>query len=198
MDPEGGFAVNPWTISAGISFVSWAYHEVASSRVTGDAIQPTTSPIDFFAGAVGARLGSVAYNKAGEYQFSSYQNLAEKLDVSSSGKAAIFYSGGPSARGAAESYVNGSSLTRTTLEMTQGGKFLESKGLFNSGLITKTQASTIWDRVSERFAEQASGSVRVFMTEKGLENSQSIFQRTELPALLKNSNVDGIIGSIVK
>ncbi len=74
VDPEGGFAVNPWTISAGISFATWAYHEIATSRVTGDAIQPTTSPIDFIAGAVGARMGGSLVNST-----STASNVAHEL-----------------------------------------------------------------------------------------------------------------------
>ncbi len=79
VDPEGGFAVNPWTISAGISFVAWAYHEVASSRVTGDAIYPTTSLIDFFAGAGGAKAGSAAF-QAASYELHMYQNTSIATD----------------------------------------------------------------------------------------------------------------------
>jgi RHS repeat-associated protein len=66
VDPTGHFAINPWTIGAAISLVTWAYHEVASSHVTGDAIHPTSSPIDFIAGSGGARLGSGVTSRANQ------------------------------------------------------------------------------------------------------------------------------------
>jgi len=60
VDPTGSMAAAPHIIGAGISLSIWAYDELNSSKVAGDAIRPTSSPLDFFAGAGGAAVGREA------------------------------------------------------------------------------------------------------------------------------------------
>ena len=47
-------------------------------------------------------------------------------------------------------------------------------------------SDSIWDQVSKRYVEEASGSFRILATDA---SEFSLFYQTELPALLKNPNV---------
>ena len=74
--------------------------------------------------------------------------------------------------------------------MTPGGQYLESLDLSNK--FAWKQAAVPWDRLSLRFAQEASGEIPVFA--KGAR-PDSIFSLTEEPALRQNSKVTKIIYS---
>lgn len=139
-----------------------------------------------------------------------YEYLMKKielLDVSTGKNQAIFYSGSKevskavrekgyiAAREWAESYADEyfkrTGRIKLTLERTPGGKWLDELDLFSNKQIglTKEQAREVWRRLSERYAEEASGSVTAFCK---YSRDTSIFKTAELPALRKNKNVTHI------
>jgi hypothetical protein len=74
-----------------------------------------------------------------------------------------------------------------TLEMTLGGAAMDAEGLYStSSPLLRWRARMVWDRLSQRYAEQASGEVVAFV-EGALQ--KSTFLRVELPALLRNPSV---------
>jgi RHS repeat-associated protein len=99
----------------------------------------------------------------------------------------VFWSGGDVAKNAAAEWAiaNGG----TTLEMTQSGQDLES--------ITQdmdwTEAKPLWDNASEQFSSQALGEVHVFLGPSYSTSANSIFNTIELPNLLQNQSVTGIV-----
>lgn len=128
-----------------------------------------------------------------EKSFKYFQDLVEKLDVSTKPNTATFYSGIGN-RELAEHFAlqNG----KTTLEMTRGGKYLDNLNLFENGSpLTGDQASQIWARLSERYAQNASGNVYGFVSGA---RTNSIFNTVEYPALKLNPNVTNIFTEIFK
>uniref|UniRef100_UPI00232A983F fibronectin type III domain-containing protein n=1 Tax=Aquimarina algiphila TaxID=2047982 RepID=UPI00232A983F len=123
----------------------------------------------------------------------------EYLDFTTKTDGAVFWSG--PRMGDAQKWAKNNS--RTTLEQTVGGKYLDDLELFDN--ISGQDAAEIWDIASKTFAENASGTVNVFSTgakEIG-DYGQRTWWRVEKPALLKNANVIKIIrrnkdGSISK
>ncbi|MDD2402727.1 MAG: hypothetical protein PHD60_11110, partial [Clostridia bacterium] len=121
--------------------------------------------------------------------------------VSTGRNQALFYSGGKrvstrindkgfvAAREGAESYATRTS--KTTLEMTPGGKWLDDLKLFENPEIelTPKQSMEVWSRLSERYAQQASGAVTAFSKSA---RPLSIFNTVELPALRSNTNITHI------
>lgn len=78
-------------------------------------------------------------------------------------------------------------VIRGSLESTEGGQALEAQRLFEPGSkMTHEQAHQLWHAAARMFAEQASGTVTIFMSEV---IADSVFQAVELPALKNNPNV---------
>lgn len=129
-----------------------------------------------------------------EQAYNYYKGLANRLDVSTAPNTAVFYSG-PGNREAAEAFakLNG----KVTLEMTEGGKYLDSLKLFDSKTspLTTDQAKKVWAKVSERYAQQASGNTYGFV--RGA-NPASIFNTYEYPTLQNNSNVTNIFTELLQ
>lgn len=73
------------------------------------------------------------------------------------------------------------------LENTPGGQYLESLKLFER--YPYEQAIQSWERLSARYATGASGQVTAFTSGAA---PTSVFQRIELPILLRNPNVTHI------
>jgi hypothetical protein len=113
-----------------------------------------------------------------------YLNEVERIDVSSGYGDAIFYSG-PGNRARAEAF---SKSGGTTLESTLGGAWLNNQVLFKR--LAPEQAILPWERLSQRFAQEASGPVNVFIDGA---NARGVFSRIELPALYENPHVALII-----
>ena len=74
-----------------------------------------------------------------------------------------------------------------TLESTPGGRALEDRRLFEPGSKVKhDHAHDLWHEAARMFAEQAKGTVTIFM---GEVVPNSVFQAIELPTLKKNPQV---------
>jgi hypothetical protein len=73
------------------------------------------------------------------------------------------------------------------LEDTPGGKYLQNLNLFER--YDYEQAIQPWDRLSAKYANGASGQVTAFTSGA---SPTSVFQRVELPILLRNPNVTDI------
>jgi len=74
-----------------------------------------------------------------------------------------------------------------SLESTQGGGQLLAMRLFDpNSQLTSAQARQIWQIAVRQFAEQASGTVSLFI---GARVPGSVFEMVALPALKKNPNV---------
>ena len=113
--------------------------------------------------------------------FAYYMKKAETLDIKTSANKAVFYSGHGN-KELAEAFAK--KTGKTTLEMTSGGKWLEGEKLYD--ILTKDEAKTVWGRLSQRYAEAASGGVTIF--KKGAPSS-GIFNLIEDPALMRNPDV---------
>ena len=131
--------------------------------------------------------------KAEERMFKSLFSKAGRVDVSSPKDGANFYSGydkdsGKSMRSYAEENTDG--VTSTTLEKTPGGKEFDDMKLFEDGSpINNDQAMKIWERLSERYGQQAEGDVTAWVHNP---RDGAIFTEKELPALKANPNVTSV------
>jgi len=135
----------------------------------------------------GGAVGEVA-EEAGEDALASYMRQAETLDVSTAENEAVFYSG-PANRTLAEEFAEANG--RTTLENTPGGRWLDQQNLFDGNSpLTTDQAVQVWSRLSERYAEGASGNAVGFV--EGAR-AGSIFNTVEYPTLLNNPNITNVI-----
>ncbi len=106
----------------------------------------------------------------------------EALDVTSPPDKAVFYSGVPRDAVAA----NAGSRGLTTIETLPDGKWLNDLKLFDKNALGPDSAYQVWDRMSERYAQAASGEVHFIVDNP---SPRSTFLRKELPALKKNPNV---------
>lgn len=71
--------------------------------------------------------------------------------------------------------------------MAQGGKWLNEMGLFNENSpFTKAEALQIWDNVSTKLIQQASGQVRAVLRAVKPTN---VYQIVEIPELQINNKV---------
>lgn len=120
--------------------------------------------------------------------FAYYMEKAKTIDVSTNKNGAVFYSG-PGNHALAEEFAI--TNNKTTLEMTEGGAWLEKQGLFGpNSPLTPGQAHEVWAKLSGRFASGASGNVVGFA--EGAR-AGSIFNSVEYPALLQNTSVTNVI-----
>lgn len=109
----------------------------------------------------------------------------ERLNVSTGHGEAILYSE-PGNRLRAEAFSQNGGVT---LETTPGGAWLENQLLFKR--LPPEQAILPWERLSQRYAQGASGPVNVFIDGASPRGG---FTRIELPALYANPKVPMIIG----
>ncbi|HWL38008.1 MAG TPA: RHS repeat-associated core domain-containing protein [Frankiaceae bacterium] len=116
-----------------------------------------------------------------------YLDLVEYLDVSTGPNEAVFYSG-PGNRALAEAFAKQNG--KSTLEMTNGGRWLDAQRLFEPNQLTTEEALQVWSRLSERFAAGSSGSVTGFVDGA---KATGIFNTVEYPTLLSNPNVTNVI-----
>ncbi|AEV82992.1 hypothetical protein ACWT_1973 [Actinoplanes sp. SE50] len=124
--------------------------------------------------------------------FRGLMHEVENADVRSPLHGANFYSGlqpgGEKMRAYAEKQVNGT--TSLTLEMTPGGKRFDDMKLFESGSpVNGDQAMDVWKRLSERYAQNASGEATAWTHEAW---SGSVWYTREKPALQVNPNITKI------
>src|SRR3990167_4452612 len=130
-------------------------------------------------------LGNIAETRAGinvtNFGVHAAVEKVPFLDISTHADEATFWSGKGN-RQLAESFAD--LLVKRTIEMTSGGKYLESLNLFTK--FSYEQARVPWERLSERFARNASGEVYAFVTGS---TPGSVFRTVELPALIENPDV---------
>ena len=142
------------------------------------------------------RTGSAGCNDVGglldpdcapQSTMQDYLDIVEALDVSTGPNQAVFYSG-PGQRTLAEAFAQQNG--KLTLEMTNGGRWLDAQRLFESGSLTKAEAVQVWSRLSERFASAASGNATGFVNGA---RATGIFNTVEYPTLMANPNVTNVI-----
>ena len=120
--------------------------------------------------------------------FGRYLRAVERLNVRTPHNSAVFYSGVGN-RALAESFAKENG--RLTLEMTSGGKWLDSRALFGAeSPLTIPQAVQVWSRLSQRFAAESSGTAVGFV--KGARPG-GIFNTVEYPELVKNSSIVNVV-----
>jgi hypothetical protein len=119
---------------------------------------------------------------------------AERADVGSPKDGANFYSGydvdaDKSMRKYAEEATDGK--TSVTLEQTPGGKEFDKLGMYNEDRspFTREQSNQVWNRLSERYGEQAEGNVTAYVHSP---RDGAIYTDKELPALIDNPNVTSV------
>lgn len=134
------------------------------------------------ASQVGAGLGAIATG-AGAAISSMAVPAAEKAKQ-------IFWAGGTAASKAADTFAK---LTQTgsTIANTPLGKEIIAK----TKDLPWEQAKPMWEAASLQFAQQASGTVNVFIYAPNFSTS-SILITKELPALFSNPNVNEIVINI--
>ena len=145
---------------------------------------------DFFTGlgiTTGAAIGTGAAVNKTAYNY--YLNKVDSLDVATAPNSAVFYSGRGN-RELAENFAI--TNNKQTLEMTNGGSWLDQQNLYKpyTSLVSKPQANQIWDNLSQKYAQEASGSVVGFVDGA---RSNSTFNRIEYPTLINNKNITNII-----
>ena len=75
--------------------------------------------------------------------------------------------------------------------MTPGGRFLDQQDLFGpNSPLTPDEALQVWSRLSQRFANEASGNAVGFV--RGAR-ADGIFNTVEYPALRANPNISNVI-----
>ncbi|BCJ45876.1 hypothetical protein GCM10010168_57040 [Actinoplanes ianthinogenes] len=124
--------------------------------------------------------------------FKGFMHQVENADVRSPFNGANFYSGnqpnGEKMRQYAEKQVDG--VLSVTLEMTPGGRRFDDLKLFEHGSpINRDQAAEVWKRLSQRYAQDASG-VATGWTHNSW--SGSIWNTAEKPALQLNPKITRI------
>ena len=123
-----------------------------------------------------------------DISFRGYLEKARSLDVSTEGNKAVFWSGYPENLNRARKFTQ--ETGKTILETTQGGKYLSSEQLYLR--LDKTLADAVWQNLSRRYAMEASGEVTAF-TFNGNPVGVGTFWNVELPALMKNPRVSGMV-----
>ncbi len=120
--------------------------------------------------------------------FTDYLAQAETLDISTAENEAVFYSGQGN-RALAEQFAEANG--KFTLEKTSGGKWLDQQELFGpNSPLTGTQARVVWENLSQRFADNASGTSISFVNGAGPD---SIFNTVEYPTLLNNPKILNVL-----
>jgi len=117
--------------------------------------------------------------------FTRVMRKVETVDVLTPPDKAVFYSGPGNQAKAFEFKMNHSKLT---IENTPGGRWLGKQDMYNR--LPMSQADIAWGRLSERYAQEASGEVNCFVS--GARRDRIFFIK-ELPALENNSKVTGKI-----
>ena len=79
---------------------------------------------------------------------------------------------------------------KLTIEMTEGGKWLNSLDLYGAkSPVTRAEADALWRSASKQFAGNASGRINAF-TSGTFSNPDSIFYNIELPILKASPNIN--------
>ncbi len=181
----------------------WQGREV----VVGDTTRAAGESVRAIAGERIDPVTEMSANEPGQadaVEWQSYESLSEGVehaDVATDPDSAVFYAGrdpvlaeqGDAVRNRAMAESYAMEADKQTLEMTAGGAWLEEQtgaGEAQNPNLTDEQRAELWDRLSERYAEGASGEVVVF---DRLPNPNSpagdTWDRVERPALFANPTV---------
>ncbi len=127
--------------------------------------------------------------RSAETPLDYYMRQAQTLDVSTAENSAVFWSGQGN-RALAEQFAQQN--RRSTLELTPGGRWLDQQALFDPATspLTPAQAIQVWQTISLRFAQGASGTAVGFINGA---RAGSTFNTIEYPALLNNPNMRNVI-----
>ena len=199
VDPDGKFA---WFIFSGIlstanaaAIVHSAYAGYMATGVAGAvgsvafdmAVGGVAGKVARGAGkAVSSGLKAVAHE---EHNFETLSHFVSTANVRTPKNKAVFYSG-EGGRDYATLFAFDKGMY--TLEMTPGGKYLDSLRLFDYkdhyGM-TEGQVRDLWKIISHRYASQTSGNVTAVLNKPELN---SIFNTVEYPTLVENKLVFNI------
>lgn len=120
--------------------------------------------------------------EGGTSAFDGLMGQVRAADFSTPRNGAVFWTGysqGNQAAAMSWAEANG----KFTIEMTPGGKWLNSLNLYGpNSTVSATEANALWNTASERFASGASGNINAF-TRGTTFNPNSAFYNTELPIL---------------
>ncbi|GAA2878352.1 hypothetical protein Acy02nite_15780 [Actinoplanes cyaneus] len=138
------------------------------------------------------KLAKTTMNGSRKTAFKGLMHDVENANVRSPFNGANFYSGrqpnDAGMREYAEKQVDG--VRSLTLEMTPGGRRFDDMRLFEDGSpVGNDQAMDIWRRLSERYAQDASGEATAW-THNALPGS--VWNTREKPALQLNPNITRI------
>jgi len=127
----------------------------------------------------------------------SWDEVIQRLDVSSPKDGAVFWSGNANA---AQAYAK--SIDGVTLETTAGGRIIDGWDEVNKGYPwnadyadTGPYASDLWKGVSSKYADGATGDVNLVQTPEKLWDPRTIWQNQEKP-MLQDLQKTGQIGDI--
>lgn len=130
---------------------------------------------------------------AQDHMFTNLWSKAERLDVSTPRDGANFWSGrgpdGTSMRSFAEKNTDG--VHSLTLEKTPGGRYFDQLDLYgsNTGMVNAAQRDQLWGKLSERYADGATGQATAWVHEP---RPTSVWLQRELGALKANPAVTGV------
>ncbi|WP_436521193.1 hypothetical protein [Actinoplanes sp. HUAS TT8] len=138
------------------------------------------------------KLAETTMNGSRRTAFKGLMHEVENADVRSPLNGAHFYSGtqpnDEKMRVYAEKQVDG--VRSLTLEMTPGGRRFDDMQLFERGSpVNDGQAFGIWQRLSERYAQNASGEATAWTHDA---NPMGVWYTREKPALQLNPNITKI------
>ena len=105
----------------------------------------------------------------------------EALDFTTEANKAVFYSG-PGNRARALSFADKSGAT--PIDLTPGGKYLESLKLYDR--LPAAEADAIWAKASQKYAEGASGRINLFTNGA---RPDRVFHTIEAPSIKANPNI---------
>jgi RHS repeat-associated protein/uncharacterized repeat protein (TIGR01451 family) len=110
------------------------------------------------------------------------QLMVDLVDIFTAPGTAVFFSGGNSAE-AARQFAR--QTGRFTIDMTPGGNWLTQYGDLRN-IFSEGTSRSIWENISRRFAQNASGEVFVFLDNP---KDNSVFNKVEKDILERNPRV---------
>ena len=118
------------------------------------------------------------------------QLMAEESGIINTNR--VFWSGGDTAKNAAEAWAKANNATTLEMSLEQTGNDMAT--------ITKNmewnEAKPLWETVSSKFAQNAKGEVNVFVKAQG-PSSGSIWNTVEYKQILSNTNVSRIRFNVI-